>query len=156
MRIERLDAPTAQLLCGCEPLTKVAAKILAAGEEEILKAATDKAADDDALTNPADTLQVAEEALLLELFCAIGDCDKERKDRDFMDGSDLMLWAAKRFNLMTDKAKLDAVTDESCEEAVKGAMVYDTNSEGRITYDVFKTAKCGQSFWRLERKRMSR
>jgi len=99
-----------------------------------------------AIAKPADKLEAAEDTLLLELFCSIGGFDAERKDKDFMDGSDLVSWAANRLNLVKDKAKLDellaTVTAESCEEAVKNGMVHDTDSEGRMTFDVFKRGMC--------------
>merc|ERR1712195_207006 len=99
-----------------------------------------------AIAKPADKLEAAEDTLLLELFCSIGGFDAERKDKDFMDGSDLVSWAANRLNLVKDKAKLDellaTVTAESCEEAVKNGMVHDTDSEGRMTFDVFKRTMC--------------
>lgn len=99
-----------------------------------------------AIAKPADKLEAAEDTLLLELFCSIGGFDTERKDKDSMDGSDLVSWAANRLNLVKDKAKLDellaTVTAESCEDAVQNGMVHDTDSEGRMTYDVFKRAMC--------------
>jgi len=99
-----------------------------------------------AIAKPADKLETAEESLLLELFCSIGGFNKDCRDKDFMDGSDLISWAANRLNLVKDKAKLNqlliTVTAESCEDATVKAMVHDTDGEGRITFNVFKKAMC--------------
>jgi len=99
-----------------------------------------------ALAKPADKLESAEEALLMELFCSIGGFDKDMKDKDFMNGGDLIGWCANRMNLVKDKKKLNEllamVTAESCEDAALAAMIHDTEGEGRITFDVFAKAMC--------------
>ena len=139
------------------------------------------------------TSTIAKPTADLQALRGLFEClTKESEDKDLMDGTDLMSWATARFNLVTDKVKLDAVTDQSCQEAVKGAlvtaaadkaaaddavvaakagktaadasgdadamtaavkavkdaeenqaaMVYDTDTKGRVTFDVFKRTMC--------------